>query len=316
MVRAARHDPPVYFGVPGSLVTLPWPRSGLAAPYQRQTFDFITGTGNHRVSTLIGGSRLYTINWDALHQSTFDRVNQYWLGTMGPGPFAFIDPSRPNLLTPNQAAACSVWNDTTGIIVVSNLDGYVSANSNATHIHRVGGTRSIRWHHTNSPAWTPFPQLRFISEHANWPGFPVMAGLPYTFSVWVKPVDDPNTVQAAVKLFWMDGAGTDLSNSTSGDITITAGVWTRLSVTGTAPAFSTGSFFLQPRIMGVSSTFTAGVSLYLDEPLLEQDTVVNDWAPGSGVPPIGMLDWNEDVPWVDARFRLSPQLIIREVVTS
>ncbi len=316
MVRAARHEPPVYFGLPGALIEMPWPRSGLTAPYERQTFDFITGAGTHRVSTLIGGSRLYELNWDALHQSTYDKVGQFWIGAGGPGPFVLIDPSRPNLLTPNQSAASGVWNDTTGMVVVSNVDGYISSNANPAHIHRVGGQRSIRWRHTNSPAWTAFPQFRFIAEFAGWPGIPFMQGLPYTFSVWIKPVDDPNTVQAAVKMFWMDALGNDVSNTTSGDITLTAGVWTRISVTGNAPAWSTGAQFLQPRVFGVTSTFTAGVSLYMDEPVLEQDSVVNDWAPGTGVMPMSMLDWGENVPWVDARFRISPHLTIREVVTS
>jgi hypothetical protein len=311
--RAGRYEPPVYFGAPGALVQLPWPRSGINTPYERQIFDFVTGSGGHRVSSLIGGSRQYGVNWDALHQTTFDKVNQYWLGTMGPGPFVFIDPSRPNMLSPNQSAASSVWNDTTGFGKFSDADGYITSNSNMTHVHRPGGTRSVRWNHTNSPAWTPFPGMLLKTEYPTWPGIPFVAGLPYTFSFWVKPMDDVGTSQVAAKIFWLDSTGAEISNTTSGDITVTGGVWTRLSVTtNSAPALP--SMFMEARVLCVASTLTAGMSFYLDELMLEQSATLNDWAPGAGIQPVAMTNWQEDVPWVDAMFRVSPGLVLREVV--
>ena len=58
MARADRNYPKLYFGLPGrTFVELPYPRGGYDKSYQRQTFEFLTGSGNFAVSTLSSGAR-------------------------------------------------------------------------------------------------------------------------------------------------------------------------------------------------------------------------------------------------------------------
>lgn len=85
--------------------------------------------------------------------------------------------------------------------------------------------------------------------------------------------------------------------------------WTRLSVVGVAPV---GAAYLQPLFVALGSTITTGASIYIDEPLLEQDTVVNDWSPGTGVRPVEILGLPEVVPFA-SRFRTGLVMSVREL---
>jgi len=307
-MRGYRTDPDFYFGAPGTLVALPWPQGGFLNPVEREVSDFQSGSGNHRVSTLVGTSRIYSITWTALHQETFDKVNRYWLGHQGPGPFAIIDPTRPNLLTPNQSSACGVWRDTTDFTLGGTTqNGTLSANKTTSLIHRSDGTRSLRWLFSGTLVTTP--SLLLKPQSSLWPGIPCVAGLPYTLSFWVKPdgvVD--SSINVGAHITWYNSAGAVVSTTTLAPAAVTT--WTHLSVTGTAPV---GAAFGLPAVDMTSSTVTSGGSLYLDEFMYEQDSVVQTWAPGTGVLPVSILGLNEGTSF-DALFRVQPSLILREVL--
>jgi hypothetical protein len=282
IMRGYRTDAPVYFGLPGQLISMPWPRGGMSPPVDREVFDFQSGSGGHRISTLVGTSRSYALTWGALHQSTFDKINAYWVGAMGPGPFCIIDPSRPNLLTVNQAAATAQWNDATDFTLGGVNHGTLSSNKTTTQIHRTNGVRSLQWLFSGS--------------------------LSYTFAFWCKPdgVVDSN-ITAGSTITWYDVTGAVISTSTLAGVAVTA--WTQKVLTAIAP--STAAYGL-PAITVTSSTVTSGGSLYVDELVYEQDSVANEWAPGTGVYPVGITNWTEAVPF-DALFRVSPVLSLREV---
>lgn len=303
MVRSDRNYPNVYFGRPGSLVTLPWPRDGIDKPYERRTFDFATATGNHIVSVMLGGSRIFTLGWKALHLDNYRMLEQYWLGTMGPGPWALIDPSMPNLLMPNQSSTTNLYADARHFSV---NQGSVSSNGTASQIHRTGATRSLRWLFTS--AGSSFPVLTMTAPYRNWFGFPAMIGLPYRFSAWVKPdgiVDAAMTV--SLKLQWLNAAGGLIDELSSGDIPVTA--WQQLSVGGVAPALTA---YAKPTVVLTGSTVAAGGSLYVDELLLEQDSVINTWAPGAGIRPVEILSLPDNVPF-NGRFRKGVTMTVREL---
>jgi hypothetical protein len=78
----------------------------------------------------------------------------------------------------------------------------------------------------------------------------------------------------------------------------------------TAPA---GAAYVKPVWIVTGSTVAAGGSLYIDEIMLEQDNVVNSWAPGTGVKPVEIVSLMDTVPF-NARFRVAPVMTLREVV--
>jgi len=308
MARSERQVPSVYFGRPGSLVTMPWPRGDLDKPYERPAFDFVTGSGQHAVSMLAQGARAPVVSWNALHIDTFTAITQYWIGANGVGPWAFIDPSMPNLLLPNQSAATGVLNDTSNFGTSTGAAdmGVLSSNSAAAQIHRTGGRRSLRWQFLVTAATTPV--LRFLPPYRNWFGIPAMVGLPYTWSLWTKPdgVVDSN-VSLSANIEWLDSAGATLSTTVGGVTAVTA--WQRLTATGTAPA---NTAYMRPILSMTGSTMTTNGSVYVDEPLLEQDSIANNWAPGTGLRAVEILSLTDTVPF-EARMRRNLNMTLREL---
>jgi hypothetical protein len=303
-LRTDRQQPNVYFGRPGSLVTLPWPRGDLDSTLDRQTFDFLNGAGGHRVSSLIGGSRQFSVNWNALHVDNYALIEKYWLGTMGQGPWVFHDRQRTNMLSLNQSSATNGWYDTRGFVPAA-TSGVVSSNSAASFIHRTGATRSLRWLFSGT---ITAPSLSLPGLYSAWSGIPVVEGLPYMFSCWMTPdgvVDSSITV--SVRLRWLTATGSTISETNGGDTACTT--WQNRTVTATAP--STAAYVL-PLIVGTAASITSNSSLYIDELMLEQDSVANPWAPGSGVWPVEILGLSDSTPFA-ARFRKSPTLVLREL---
>lgn len=308
-IRTQRQVPNLYFGKPGKpLLALPWPKGGLDKTYERQTYDFVTGSGMHQVSSLVNGSRPYTINWDALYLDTFAKLDQYRIGANGPGPFVLIDPSAPNLLPSNVAASCGLYADATDWITLGGTSGYVSSNSTATFIHRAQGHRSLRWLFSDGSVLAQ-PILRVGSLYRNWFGIPVVPTLSYAFSSWMR-VDGTIETNAlvAMKISWLDAAGSQISLSTGGDISVTS-TWSRQSCIAAAPA---GAVYAAPRWVLDGTTMAVGGSLYVDEPIFEQDIVVNDWAPSTGLRPVEILELGEGVPF-ESRFRVGTTMTVREL---
>lgn len=303
MVRAERNQPTVYFGRPGYLLPMPWPRGDQDNPYDRAMFDFVTGSGQHSVSVLANGSRAYSLAWNALHMDTYKQVEQFWLGQMGQGPWVYIDPSRPNLLMNNQASATQQFNDTRNWMT---FVGGLTSNSDPTFVHRPGARRSLRWQFTGTIAATSILDMTWAFR--NWWGIPIVPGLSYAFSSWVRPdniIDSSITMSLRVR--WVDATGAQVSETTSGDVVVTA--WTRLSVIGAPPV---GAVYAQPRYVVNGTTVLANASIYVDEPLFEQDTVVNDWAPGTGVRPVEIMSLGDSVPFA-ARARTKATMVLREL---
>jgi len=309
-MRSARITPTLYFGQPGrQMQALPWPTGGIDKPYERQTFDFLTGSGLHQVSSLSVGSRPYTINWASMHIDTFTKIDQYRVGANGPGPFVLIDPSAPNLLPANVSAPTGVTSlQIPDFILPTGGAGQGSIGQNVLpqYIHRGAGWASLRWIFNSTPDATciliPAPQFR------NWFGHPVIAGLPYAFSSWVTVDGTVETnASVSVRLGWLDKTGVELSES-SGTVTAVTG-WTQLSVIATAPA---NAVYAVPRWVLGGATMAVGGALFIDEALWEQDNVVNTWAVGSGIRPVEIVALGETVPF-DGRFRTSTQMTLREL---
>lgn len=315
MARAFRQVPNVYLGRPGALVTLPWPVGEIGRDYTRLLYDFISGTGQHVVQTYPMGARTKVVNWNALHVDNFNLLAQYWEGGMGSGPWAFIDPSVNNLLLPNQASATNTLYDTTGWKTANNLasEGSLFSNSDATFIHRTGATRSLRWQFPITLSVRP--TLVPVIPYRNWLGIPVVAGLPYTYSLWVRAdgiID--SAIGTRIRIRWTDGAGatvgTDADSPVAPAYTTVTGTWQKFTCTGTAPA---GAFWGTPGLVVDDTTITLGGSLYVDEPLFEQDSVANAWAPGAGLRAVEILSLTDTAPF-ETRMRRAATMTLQELV--
>lgn len=305
-MRSGRQVPSVYFGAPGKLITMPWPASGIDKPYERQTSDFLTGSGYHQVSSIATGTRAYTVNWDALHLDNFNKLATYRMGANGPGPFVFIDPSSPNLLVGNVAAATGLLGSTNGFSATGGTGGSIAHQANASFLHRTAGWASLKWSWSTAPATTPVLNLQAPSR--NWYAYPCVPTLPYTFTSWVT-VDGTVETNATVtaKMAWIDSTGATLSTTASSATAVTT--WTKFTVTGTAPA---NAAYVNPYWELTGSTMASGGALYLDELMLEQDSVANDWTAGGGILPVEIVGLTEKVPF-DARFRTDISLSLREL---
>lgn len=305
MPRSVRIDPKVYFGTPGNYVELPWPRGGVSAPADRATSDFLTGSGSHRISSLIGVSRAWTLNWLNLHQSSFELINQFYLGMNGVGPWVFIDPSRPNLLTPNQSAATSVWNANNDF---TSFSGTIVSNRTATFIRRQFGTRSIQW--KPGIAGSGATTINLLPQYSLWPGFPVVPGRAYCWQYW--GMTDGGAYGQTAQLRWYNAAGTQIRLDISPSVSSVG--WNRLVIGGDPlPVYAPpNAAFARPEVALDLATITTASTYYVDMPNFEQSERMNEWAPGTGILPVKITGWTEDLPF-DAYFRSAPTLSIREV---
>lgn len=308
MVRLDRNYPAIWFGEPGKLQSFPYPRGGIEKPYERQTFDFVTGSGAHQVSSLMTGSRPITLTWNALHVDNYAKLEQYRTGMNGGGPWVLIDPSQLNLLPANVGASMAVFNDDTGFLSALGDQGTPQINADSTLIHRPTGARSIRWRFTVTAGSTP--TLGVVPQYRSWPGHPVVPGLSYAWSSWMRPdgvVD--SAITASMKLEWLNAAGGSISTSSSSNTALTT-AWNRVSVIATAPS---NAAYVKPTWVADGSTVTVLSSIYIDEPLLEQDNVVNDWAPSTGIKPVEVISLPDVVPNFASRFRQGVVLQLREL---
>ncbi len=307
MPRAEKQVPTVYFGKPGALFSLPWPVGDISKDYERQTYDFLTGSGNHQVSQLTAGSRLYGLKWAALHYDSYLKLEQFYTGANGSGPFVLLDPSVANLLPANASAGTGLYRNSTHFVTPTQPGGgQLTSNSDATFIHRTGGAASLKW--TWGSAADSAPTLGITPLYRSWWGTPAIPNQPYIFSAWVRPdgVID-SSIQVSVRLRWLDSVGATISEVTSGNLTVTG--WQRLSVSGTAPS---NAFYVYPVWVAVGTSITTGGSLYIDEPLLEYGTTLNDWAPGTGVKPVQFMSLTDNAPF-SALMRKDVQLQLREL---
>ena len=140
-----------------------------------------------------------------------------------------------NLLTANQA---SIETDTTGFVAFNNVAS-MSASTDAA----LYGSKSLKVTSTGSDD----TKVQLSSGLYTY-DVPATAGQTYTFSVYVKSAATPRSALAVI--VWRDAGGSGISTTTGTTVTTTASGWTRVLVTGVAPA---GTVHAQPVITIVSS---------------------------------------------------------------
>lgn len=109
-----RIAPEIWFGRPGSLVSLPPPEPGYVNTLVRPRAVTNTAGGGRSVSTAGYGRRQWTLNWTALPEDEFYLLEGFNSGVRGVGPWAFFDPSLRNKAFPNQSTGTDVLGTTDG----------------------------------------------------------------------------------------------------------------------------------------------------------------------------------------------------------
>lgn len=295
-------DVTIYFGRPGSLVTLPHPRSGVQGTRERPTFVYRTGGGGARVSKVVGGRRRYTLNWDTLDLDTFSTLLGFDQGHEGPGPFALLDPGQRNMLTVNQSSATSETNDADNFTVSGS--GYTLASETTTYRR---GPRSLKI------AIAYASQSGTVTLDAptpDWYGVPVASSRAMVFSYYAKGSGSDPIVTLTPKLTWYSAAGVSLSTS-SGTATPTASAsWTQMYVTASPPA---SAAYVQASVAASGGTISASANLYLDQLQLEEGSAPGTWRPGTAVMPVQVISVVDKWPFYQIAYRDGPVMVLQEV---
>lgn len=296
-------DTNVYFGIPGSLVTLPHPRGGREGTRARPTQTFPLGNGESRTRKALHGTRTFTLGWERLTYDTWCTIEAFDQGHMGPGPFAFLDPGDVNMLTVNQSSSTSHTNDTENFSIAGSGCSIDSSLTLAT-----GVPRSLAWSFNFTSPASGAAILTLDSPYAGWPGVPVVDRA-LAFSFLARGGGADAVVSYVPELLWYSSASVLLSTSSGSTVTTSSGAWTEGLVTAAAPA---GAAYVLPRVHYQSGA-AAGSIGYFSSFQLEAASARSTWRPGTGVLPVTVVSLPDKWPWLYSQdVREGPTLTLRQ----
>jgi hypothetical protein len=294
-------DANIYFGIPGSLLTVPQPRGGISALRSRLATPFQLGSGGQQYWRTLSGKRTYQLGYQSLDYATYVQLHAFDQGHNGVGPFAILDPGQRNQLTANQSAATSLTNGTDNF-TVSGSGGSASSDSGAY----LRGPRSLKWAFSiTNPASA---LLSLDSPAGEWPGIPVVSR---SLCFWCYAKAATGSVTLQTKLTWLNAAGVVLSTSTSNATAASSGSWTQVSI---ADSPAVGAAYVNCSVAASGASVTAGEAVYLDEFMLNEGTAPDSaWTAGTGVVPVQVVSLGDTQPWFYPDFRSAPGLVLQEV---
>lgn len=294
-------DTRIYFGTPGSLITLHHPRGGVEPTRAVPVQEFPLGNGEYRTRRAASGSRLFSLDWANLSYDDFSTLAAYAHGHNGPGPFVFLNPGERNHLTVNQASATSDNNEASDFTVAGT--GQTIASS-TTLVRR--GPRSLAW--TFASGSPPSGSVTLDTPYVGWYGIPV-ALRPQVFSFYARGGGTDGIVTLTPQIVWYNTAGGVVATTSGSSAATATGAWTAFTATATAPA---GTAYALPRVTYTSGA-SAGSIVYLDNFQFEEGSTPGTWRPGTGVFPVTIVSLDEKWPWLSAdELREGPKLVLRE----
>lgn len=257
-------------GQVGNLLTLP------AVSVEQQTPEIAGST-----STAIGGRRkrwrtgtprrTFQLSRDHATLDEWSVVEQLAWGGYGSGPFVLLLPGRRNLLGANVSSGTNVLASTLGFGAVS---GTVSSSTAQQYL----APRSLAWAVTAANQRVVASLTANITSADPATDVPVVAGLPYTGSLYARLSASTGTVRPDIS--WFTAAGAFLSTTTGTATALSSSAWTRVAVTNAvAPATAAlAKLSLTNTVMGAAQT------IYSDAWQLEQATAASAFLFGTGVP--------------------------------
>jgi hypothetical protein len=287
----------IYFGKPGSLITLHHARGGHDTTRDRPLGQFRTGDGGYASERRLHGARKYVLGYESLSRDDFHAILAYDQGHNGVGPWALLDPGQINMLTVNQSSATSHLNDTDNFTVAGS--GWGLSSSPALFRR---GPRSLRLLATYA---NQTASLTLNPPYAGWYGIPV-ADRDHTFGLYARTAVD-SAISVAARIAYLDSAGATLSTTTGSVVTAGTGAWSQVYVTANADASAAYC-----NLTVIASGASAGALLYLDEFQLEAASAPTEWTPGTGVLPVVIEQLDETWRWQWPEYRERPVFVLAE----
>jgi hypothetical protein len=294
-------DTRIYFGTPGSLITLFHPRGGVQATRVRPVQEFALGNGERRTRRAQFGSREYTLSWESLQYPDFATLQAFDQGHNGPGPFVLLDPGQRNQLTVNQAAATSELNATDNFTIAGSGSSIASS---TTLIER--GPRALAWtFQFTSPS---SGSIVLDSPYLGWFGIPVVSR-PYVFNFLARGGGTDGIVTIRAEILWYGVTGTLLGTTSGSSAATSTGAWAAYLATATPPASTAYAICKVTYVSGAS----AGSIVYISSLQFEEGSTAGTWRPGTGVRPVSIVSLEDRWPWLYAdEIRSGPAMVLRE----
>ena len=296
------NDNSIWFGRAGSLRKLWAPTGGIVATRDRDSSVFTNKAGGTRTTRSLDGARQYVLNYGVLGRASFEYLNQFSQGHMGPGPFVLIDPGRRNMLTVNQSSATSQTGDTRGFVATASGSALSSADS------PWGGLpKMLNWAFTTSAPSSPTLLLSKPSNVTGWYGLPVLPR-PYTF--WCTVAGGPIDVQMRVD--WFNVAGSFLSQNFGPFTTTSTTMPKQAAIKNVTPP--AGAVWAVCYVAPNGSTILAGETLsFLNFMFQEGVDADPSWVGGTGIYPVTFLGVPEKYGFDEPGMLVSPTVTLQEV---
>jgi hypothetical protein len=289
-----------YLGYPGALQALPRPAFGYAPVDEVRGGDHELLSGA-RVRDRIGVRRRFTLSWQAMTDAEWALVRAL---TRIPGPFRYLDPLEPNMLTANQSTGTDELATTEGFSV--RTQGTLSSSTAQQRSWR----RSCAWATGTALAATDrgFALRTSTAVDSTWTA--VRPSTSYSVSGYLR-----TTVAVSIKagMEWYDSAGIIIGSAVFGTgVAIGTGDFnSRPTHTATSPA---NAAYAVPLFLN-STTTGAAITVYLDEPQF-QEGAVTAFDLGAGTPWVSVESLNHSVVMVYASTqtaRHEAELVLVEV---
>lgn len=282
--------PDFYLGKPGNLTKLPAPMPDISFSRVRGASTVTSLNGNrmtHYASAF--GRRSWDLEWSQMTEDEYYLLDEFFSGQRGKGPWYFVDPSRRNILVPQQASATDV------LVTGDELDGFAGgfaidwdsgetlASSGAFVLQ---GTRSLAWQ-------LPFPTtagfVNLTSPRTGWPGYPVAPDLigQQTFSVYTQC---PIAAEVGCALYFYTSDGAFVTSVIGSTTILVADTWTRVTMSTSTPATAA---YMVPLFFVMNVSITSATTVYLDKLQLEYTAAATNWQPGQGAPLVSILEPSE-----------------------
>lgn len=278
-----------YLGKPGNLVKLPPPSQGITAPLTRAAVTHALTSGGTTTTKRRYAHRTYTLPWNNRDQDSVNLLLAFYLGSMGNGPFVYLDPGFRNLqdfdVSTMGAAYGSLvgWTATTGDSQPV-YDGTLTPPFNGTGVLKWSSAVNGHYVTDGTVTSTTFTPNTVTRPYA----VPYLPDQPVLISTWARTVS--GTASAAAAALGATAAGGAI-NVVLGATTTLNTSWQQLYVP--VPVGQAGwSAAATPYVSaGVKCLGAGAPQIWLAASQVEMGVALpSAWAVGVGTPRVTIQD--------------------------
>lgn len=278
-----------YLGKPGSLVKLPPPSQGIPAPLTRAGITHQLASGGSTVTRRPNARRTYTLAWNNRDLDSTNVLLAFYFGTMGNGPFAYLDPGFRNLQDTHVSSMGAA---------LSGQVGWAATAGDAQPVYTTAvappfaGTAVVQWPtpvNTHNLVEGSFATTNYLPNALSRPyAVPYLPDQPFTTSIYARTAS--GTCSAAATALGQTAAGGAMVAAVGTTTTLTT-AWQRLQVS-VAVGAGGWSFATTPYISAGLRCLSGGApTIYVAASQVEPGVLIaNNWTIGVGVPRVSIAD--------------------------